>query len=242
MWGTAVFHFRRHSGTFELPSEFLIAQEIAASGRREHRRQRTIEKMTPETSAITRLLAQCRDGDRAALDALVPHVYDQLRSMAEKCFRSERESHTLRATALVHEAYLRLAGSQVDWQSRAHFYAVAARVMRRILVDHARAQQRQKRGGGAWKLSLEEAAEVGGGKPALVVALDEALQRLAGQDARKSELIEMIYFGGLTYEEAAAVAGVSVPTVQRDLRMAKAWIYRELSGGGEAAPPGAGEP
>ncbi|MEP7367176.1 MAG: sigma-70 family RNA polymerase sigma factor [Acidobacteriota bacterium] len=190
--------------------------------------------MTPETSAITQLLAQCREGDQAAIDALIPHVYGQLRAMAEQCFRKERVGHTLRATALVHEAYLRLVGSEVDFQNQAHFYAVAARVMRRILVDHARMQQRQKRGGGVWNLSLDEAAVVGAEKPALVVALDEALKQLAIMDSRKSDVLEMIYFGGLTYEEAAAVAGVSVPTVQRDLRMAKAWIFREMKA---AEPP-----
>ena len=196
--------------------------------------------MTPETSAITRLLAQCRDGDRAALDALVPHVYEQLRAMAEQCFRREREGHTLRATALVHEAYLRLAGSEVDFQSRAHFYAVAARVMRRILVDHARMQQRDKRGGGAWKVSLDDALVVGEQRPGVVVALDDALNQLASMDSRKSDVLEMIYFGGLTYEEAAAATGVSVPTIQRDLRMAKAWLYREMtvsqSGAASSAP------
>lgn len=191
--------------------------------------------MTPETSAITLLLAQCREGDQAALDALVPHVYDQLRAMAEQCFRREREGHTLRATALVHEAYLRLAGSHVDFQSRAHFFAIAARVMRRLLVDHARMQQRDKRGGGAWKLSLDDAVVVGAEKPAVVVALDDALQQLATLDSRKSDVLEMIYFGGLTYEEAAAATGVSVPTVQRDLRMAKAWLYREMSASQAAA-------
>lgn len=200
--------------------------------------------MTPETSAITRLLAQCRDGDRAALDALVPHVYEQLRAMAEQCFRREREGHTLRATALVHEAYLRLAGSEVDFQSRAHFYAVAARVMRRILVDHARMQQRDKRGGGAWKVSLDDALVVGEQRPGVVVALDDALNQLASMDSRKSDVLEMIYFGGLTYEEAAAATGVSVPTIQRDLRMAKAWLYREMtvsqSGAASSAPSPSG--
>lgn len=195
--------------------------------------------MTPETSAITRLLAQCRDGDRAALDALVPHVYEQLRAMAEQCFRREREGHTLRATALVHEAYLRLAGSEVDFQSRAHFYAVAARVMRRILVDHARMQQRDKRGGGAWKVSLDDALVVGEQRPGVVVALDDALNQLASMDSRKSDVLEMIYFGGLTYEEAAAATGVSVPTIQRDLRMAKAWLYREMTVSQSGAPPSA---
>jgi RNA polymerase sigma factor (TIGR02999 family) len=196
--------------------------------------------MNSETSAITQLLVQCKEGDRKALDALIPHVYAQLHSMAEQCFRGERESHTLRATALVHEAYLRLAGSEVDWQSRAHFFAVAARVMRRILVDHARSQQRQKRGGGAWKLSLDDTPTVGTEKPAMMVALDDALTALARMDGRKSETLEMIYFGGLTYEEAAAVLGVSVPTVQRDLRMAKAWIYREMQKDGAESPAEAG--
>lgn len=179
---------------------------------------------------ITTLLSRMREGDRAALDELIPLVYDQLHAMAQNCFRGEAEGHTLRATALVHEAYLRLAGAKVEWQDRVHFFAVAARAMRRILVDHARTRQRLKRGGEFSKVNLEEAAMVGEASSGTVVALDEALVRLTELDARKGQAIELIYFGGLSYRETAAALQISEATLDRDLRMAKAWVYRELGG------------
>jgi RNA polymerase sigma factor (TIGR02999 family) len=181
------------------------------------------------SQAVTVLLRQWSDGNKEALDQLMPIVYGQLRSLAARCLRSERPDHTLRATALVHEAYLRLVEADVSWQDRAHFFAVSARILRRILVDHAKASHRQKRGGGAEKIPLDEAVLVGPQMLGGVVELDHALQKLAAQDQRKSELIELLCFGGLTYEQAAAVLKISPVTVHRELKLAKAWLYRELT-------------
>ena len=167
-------------------------------------------------------------GNRQALDLLMPLVYDQLRRLASRCLAAERPGHTLRATALVNEAYLRLVESDTSFHDRVHFYAVAARLLRHILVDHARAQNRQKRGAGAERLTLDEAILVGAPQPQLL-ELDEALNRLAARDKRKSEIVELLFFGGLTYDEAAASLGISPATVHRELAMAKAWLYRELA-------------
>ena len=182
----------------------------------------------PPPGSVTRLLERWRSGDRAALDELLPLVYDELRRLAAGQMRSERPGHTLQATALVNEAFVRLVDMDVTWQDRAHFIGVAARAMRRILVDHARARDSEKRGGGVAKVVIEEAAGVAAESPAGLTALDEALTRLAAIDRRKSEVVEVIYFGGLKQEEAAEVLGVSVATIERDLRQAKAWLYREL--------------
>lgn len=179
---------------------------------------------------ITELLSRMREGDGRALDELIPLVYGQLHAMAQNCFRGESDGHTLRTMALVHEAYLRLAGAKVDWQDRVHFFAVAARAMRRILVDHARTRKRLKRGGEYSMVNLDEAATVGAESSKTVVALDEALARLTELDARKGQAIELVYFGGLSYRETAAALQISEATLDRDLRMAKAWVYRELSG------------
>jgi RNA polymerase sigma factor (TIGR02999 family) len=141
---------------------------------------------------------------------------------------SERPGHTLRATALVHEAYLRLADAEVDWQDRAHFFAIAARVMRRILVEYARAHTRHKRGSGQVHVPLDEAVVVGPEAAAIVEDLDEALERLAAIDARKSEIVQLLFFGGLTYEETAAALDISPATVHRELKLAKAWLLREM--------------
>jgi RNA polymerase sigma factor (TIGR02999 family) len=142
---------------------------------------------------------------------------------------AETPGHTLRATALVHEAYLRLAGAETDWQDRVQFYAVAARMMRRILVDHARARSRQKRGSGAEKVSLDEAIMVGEENSLDLVDLDEALQRLAELDARKSQIVELLFFGGMTVEESAAALSISPATLHRELKLAKAWLHRALT-------------
>lgn len=185
--------------------------------------------MAPEQRAVTALLHDLSHGDKTAFDALMPVVYEQLHKLASRCLRSERSGHTLPATALVHEVYLRLVQADVPWEDRAHFYAVAARVMRRILVDHAKAGNRQKRGGGADRVPLDRAVLVGPEAPQAVVELDEALDRLAAQDERKSTLIEMLFFGGMTYEETAAALDISPATVHRELRLAKAWLHRELT-------------
>ncbi len=163
-------------------------------------------------------------------DELMPLVYDELRRLAQRYLLDERPGHTLRPTALVHETYLRLAGGDANWDDRRKFFAAAARAMRHILIDHARAHARQKRGGGAQIVSLDEAGLVLEGKngPDLL-ELDEVLQRLAQQDPRKSQIIELLFFGGLTYDECAATLDISPVTLYRELKMAKAWIYKELA-------------
>jgi RNA polymerase sigma factor (TIGR02999 family) len=183
----------------------------------------------PDRQLVTQLLQQWGAGDKQALDQLMPIVYDQLHKLASNCLRSERPDHTLRATALVHEAYLRLVQADVDWQDRVHFYAVSARILRRILVDHAKSRNRHKRGGEYQQIPLEEAVVVGPEADRGMVELDEALQRLANQDRRKSDLIELLFFGGLTYDEAAAALKISPATVHRELTLAKAWLNLELS-------------
>jgi RNA polymerase sigma factor (TIGR02999 family) len=186
---------------------------------------------TPPSTPVTLLLDRWRSGDRQALDQLMPLVYDELGRLAAHYMRSERPSHTLQATALVNEAYIRLVGASVTWQNRTHFFAVAARLLRRILVDHAKGHRREKRGGGGIKVTLNEAMIAPAELPPDIVALDDALQRLAAIDARKSELIELHFFGGLTYAELAETLKISEATVHRELRLAKAWLQHELKGG-----------
>jgi RNA polymerase sigma-70 factor, ECF subfamily len=185
----------------------------------------------PDSPSITKLLREWSGGDKAALDQLIPIVYKQLHKLASNCLRSERPDHTLRATALVHEAYLRLVDADVEWQDRVHFYAVSARLLRRILVDHAKASKRQKRGAGAQLIPLDEAMLVGPQSSGGIVELDAALERLSSQDQRKCEIVELLCFGGLTYDETAAALNISPATVHRELKLAKAWLHRELSQG-----------
>jgi RNA polymerase sigma factor (TIGR02999 family) len=184
---------------------------------------------TPPINEITAQLLAWNQGDAAALERLIPVVYQELRHMAERYLRQENSGHTLQPTALVHEAYLRLIDqTQVEWQNRAHFFGIAAQMMRRILVDHAKAKQRDKRGAGAVKLFLDEALNYGQERAGELVALDDALQQLAALDERKSRVIELRYFGGLSVEETAQVLNVSRQTVIRDWNMARAWLYQEL--------------
>jgi len=185
-------------------------------------------QMSEPDHQLTRLLRQWQAGDRDALDQMMPLVYDQLRTLAGRHMRSERPDHTLRATAVVHEAYMRLASSELTVNDRVHFYAIAARVMRRILLDWAKGNRREKRGGGALKLELDEAVAVTGGDPETLIEIDLALDRLAAFDPRKAQLVEMLFFGGLTYDEAAQALGISAVTVHRELKMAKAWLHTEL--------------
>jgi RNA polymerase sigma factor (TIGR02999 family) len=178
---------------------------------------------------ITRLLVDWRNGDQAALEQLIPLVHDELRRVARRHMAHERAGHTLQATALVNEAYVRLIDvRQVNWQDRAHFFAMSSRLMRRILVDFARSKGYQKRGGGAQKVSLDEALIVSAEPGQDLVALDEALTALAAFDARKAQVVEMRFFGGLSVEETAEALKVSVDTVMRDWKLAKAWLLREL--------------
>jgi len=183
----------------------------------------------PPAHDVTQLLLDWRNGDQGALEKLTALVYDELRRMAARYLRRERSGHTLQATALVNEVYLQLIGQpNVDWRDRAHFFAIAARLMRQILVDHARAHAAAKRGGGEAALRLNEAIGTPDKTTPDVIALDDALKDLAKRDERKSLIIELRYFGGLSMEEIAEIAGLSVATVRRDLRMAEAWLGRQI--------------
>jgi RNA polymerase sigma factor (TIGR02999 family) len=178
--------------------------------------------------SVTALLGEWSRGNHDALNQLLPLVYAELRRVATRQLRSERPDHTLQPTALVHEAYLRLVDQrQVDWQGRAHFFGVAAQVMRRILVDHARRHTASKRGDGVPRVSLDEARDVASGEPPLLT-FDEALNRLEQVDADLARIVELRAFGGLTIDEAAHVLNVSPSTAKRDWRTAKAWLHREL--------------
>lgn len=190
----------------------------------------------PNPGRVTELLQAWRQGQPEAEADLLPLIYDELRSRAARFLRRERPDHTLQPTALVHEAYMRLVGQRgVDWHDRAHFFAIAARMMRRVLLDHARKHGSEKRGGGQRPVTLDAAAlEVTGEGPALpaadLVALDAALTALAGFDPERARVVELRFFGGLTLEEAAAVLGCSSATVMRQWRAARAWLYAELTG------------
>ncbi len=180
---------------------------------------------------VTQLLGDWRGGDEGALEKLFPLVEPELHRLAHHYMSRERAGHTLQTTAILNEAYLRLVDhTKPFWQNRTHFVAAAAQLMRRIMVDHARARYSLKRGGGALKVTLDEAALVTVARSEELLALDEALQKLAAQDARKSQIVDLRYFGGLTVEETAEFLKLSPRTVEREWTMAKAWLYRALSG------------
>ena len=184
---------------------------------------------TPE---ITLLLKAWSSGDQTAREKLIAVVYDELRKIASQYLRRERQHHTLQATALANEAYLKLVDlSEVTWQDRAHFFAVAAQVMRHILVDYARQQGAEKRGGGLQKLTLDEAISWMSERDLDLLALDEALAQLASFDPQQSQVVELRFFGGLSIEETAAVMGLSTATIKREWMLAKAWLHQKLSGG-----------
>ena len=192
----------------------------------------------PTTHAVTRLLVAWGEGDAAASEQLMPLVYDELRHMARGYLRRERGDHTLQPTALVHEAYLRLVDStQVNWQSRVHFYGVAARLMRRVLVDHARAHATAKRGGRVEKISLDEAGDLLRDEGAGLVALDDALQGLSQLYPRPSRVVELRFFGGLNTREIGEVLQTSDSTVERDWNFALLWLKREMTADENAADP-----
>lgn len=186
----------------------------------------------PNQQNITQLLAEWRDGNQSALDQLYPLVYDELHRLARRYMSRERKGHTLQTTALINEAYVRLVGQKVNWANRSHFFAISAQIMRRILIDHARRHAYAKRGGGAQQVSLEEAAAVTPDQSAELIRLDEALTSLAEMDPRRSQVVELRYFGGLNNEEIAGVLNVSENTVTRDWNMARAWLYQQLTGSG----------
>lgn len=184
------------------------------------------------TQEVTQLLADWGRGDKSAFDKLFPLVHEELRRIAQRQMSHERPGHTLQATALVNEAYLKLAGNEgFEWRDRAHFYAVCAQVMRHVLIDHARAHARDKRGGGALQVSLNDAIALGEQRAEELVALDEALRSLEHLDPQKGRIVEMRYFGGLSIEETAEVLDISPRTVRREWRRAKAWLYRMISEG-----------
>ncbi len=194
--------------------------------------------MSDDPSDVTALLGRLSDGETAALDQLLPAVYEELRRIAHSQLREEREDHTLRTTELVHEAYLKLVDhSAVDWQDRQHFFAVAARAMRQVLVDHARRQAAAKRGGDAPEVPLQKVTLPRETKTAELIALDDALDQLAEQDERAAKVVECRFFGGYTIAETADVLGVSRSTVKRDWRGAQAWLNRALD-----EPSGADDP
>ena len=186
---------------------------------------------------LTEVLHDWRGGDQEALARLLPRVYDELRRQAESFLRKERRDHTLQPTALVHEAYLKLSDKlHPRWRDRVHFFSVAAQLMRRILVDHARRHGAAKRGGGLLRVTLDEGSARAGARQETravdLLALDDALKRLSAKDPRKGRIIELRFFGGLSLEETARVLEVSVPTVVNDTRLARAWLYREMTAGG----------
>lgn len=188
------------------------------------------ESASAPVQEVTRLLQAWYSGDESALERLMPLVYNELHGLAHRYMAAEPSGQVLQTTALVHEVYLRLVDvDNIDWQNRAHFYGICARLMRRILVDFARSRNYQKRGGHSPHIELEEAVTVSSVVSSEILSVDEALKQLAELDARKAEVVELRFFGGLTVEEAAAVLRVSPETVMRDWKMAKAWLLRELS-------------
>ena len=187
-------------------------------------------KNSPARHQITELLAEWREGNQSALDELYPLVYDELHRLARRYMSRERKGHTLQTTALINEAYVRLVDQKnVNWANRSHFFAISAQIMRRILIDHARRHAFAKRGGGAQQVSLEEVAAIAPDQGRELVRLDEALKTLAERDPRRSQVVELRYFGGLNNEEIAGVLHVSENTVTRDWNMARAWLYQQLT-------------
>ena len=179
-------------------------------------------------AGVTRLLLKWTEGDKQALEDLLPLVYDELRRLAKSYLHRERPGHTLQSTALVHEAYMRLVDQNVSWQSRAHFFGIAAQMMRRILVDHARGKNAAKRGDGAVQVTLDEGLVAANERDVNVLALDASLIKLAALDAQQSQIVELRFFAGLSIEETAEILKISPATVKRDWAMAKAWLYREM--------------
>ncbi|HMV47329.1 MAG TPA: sigma-70 family RNA polymerase sigma factor [Blastocatellia bacterium] len=185
--------------------------------------------MESATPNVTQLLAAWSEGDQNARDELIPLVYAELHRVAQNYLRRERRGHTLQSSALVHEAFLRLVDQRVAWRNRAHFFGIAAQMMRRILVDYARSRGNEKHGGDQLHLELDEALDAAAQRDAELVALDDALNSLAEIDPQQSRVIELRYFGGLTIEETAEALGISDTTVEREWRLARAWLRRELS-------------
>ncbi|HZJ42533.1 MAG TPA: sigma-70 family RNA polymerase sigma factor [Pyrinomonadaceae bacterium] len=190
-----------------------------------------MDKDSPPKHEITQLLDKWSSGNQSALDELYPLVYDELHRLASRYMSRERKGHTLQTTALINEAYVRLVDQRnVHWANRSHFFAISAQIMRRILIDHARSHAYAKRGGGQQKVSLDETATLQVARAAALISLDDALQSLAKIDQRRSQVVELRYFGGLSNEEIAQALGISPNTVTRDWNMARAWLYQQLAG------------
>lgn len=190
--------------------------------------------MNDPSGDVTRLLSRASEGDTDALNELLPHVYNELKNLAASCMRGERRDHTLQATALVHEAYMKLVDlSRIQWKDRRHFFVIAATAMRRILVNHGKGKRRLKRGGGWRKEALDEALLVGSQPNPDIIALDEALTRLAAISERRAQVVDLRYFTGLSVEETAEILEVSAATVKQDWALAKAWLLREMARGDE---------
>ena len=197
----------------------------------------------PSPQDLTQLLVKCRQGDRQALDELMPVVYHELQGLAKRYIARERPGHTLQSTALVHEAYLKLVGQKdVQWQNRAHFFGVAAQLMRRLLVDHAPRRKSGKRGSGGTRITLVEGLATVEPVDIDTIALDDALKSLERLDPRKGRLVELRFFGGLTIEETAEVMGTSAGTVKREWQFTKAWLHRHIQQGPAGDAPGGEEP
>ncbi len=221
------FHLRATDARVDLSSTCGYALGDSRPGF-ENSRNESMSISSPQD--VTGLLQDWRNGDKAALEKLTPLVYDELRRLANRYLRSERKDHTLQGTALVHEAYMKMVGyTDLEWQSRAHFFGVAARIMRQILIDHARKHKAGRRGGGKQNLNLEEVAIFSAERASSLVALDDALESLAAFDPLKGRIIELRYFGGLSIEEIGEVEAVSASTVKRHMRMAEAWLHREIN-------------
>jgi len=189
--------------------------------------------MDDDVSAVTQLLKNWQSGDNEALSDLMPMVHDTLRKLAGKYMQSENAGHTLQATALVNEAFLKLVDADITWQNRAHFMAIAAKSMRHILIDHAKSKGRQKRGGNDVLVTLHEANVAGDQRTPELLDIEDALIQLAELDTRKAEIVELSFFGGMTYDEIAEALGISAATVDRELRFSKAWLQRALNENGE---------
>ena len=185
--------------------------------------------VTPSPEEVTRLLLDWSNGDQAAIDKLMPLVYGELHRLARHYMRRERPDHTLQTSALINEAYLRLVDQSVSWQNRAHFFGICARLMRQILMEYARSRNLAKRGGNQQKVSLDEVLVFSEERAAELVAIDDALKKLAAIDERKSTIVELKFFGGLSIDEMAEVLGISTPTVEREWRSAKTWLYRVIT-------------
>jgi len=226
----------RERNKYSITRTFLFSRRLTPQLRRDTLPSKVLPGRSepvvhPYSNEVTKLLQRWRDGNREALDALLPLVYEELRCLAHRHLRNERQDHTLQSTALVHEAYFRMVGQDFpEWEGRAHFFAIAAQLMRQILVDYARSRRAAKRGGGICMVMLDDIEALPERKDVDIVALNDALNTLAELDPRQTRVVELRFFAGLSLEEISEVMGIATATVQRDWTAARAWLYREMSG------------